>query len=59
MFFFRHPRPVWDTRPVAVQVAQQKARTDVNTLVLEVKDAREGAKGGAVPDPESGDGAAK
>ncbi|MFZ6692155.1 hypothetical protein [Undibacterium sp. SXout20W] len=38
MFFFRHPKPVVDSRAIAMQVVQQKATTDFNSKVILLTD---------------------
>ena len=41
MFFFRHPRPANDNRPVAMQIVNQKHSQTLNTtlIVVEKKEA--------------------
>ena len=38
MFFFRHPKPVVDSRAIAMQVVQQKTTTDFNSKVIVLTD---------------------
>lgn len=43
MFFFRHPRPVGDNRPVAMQVVSKKQSQEVNATLIIVEQKEPGS----------------